>query len=219
LLHIIRAALRKFIQLDDTPNSYSGLAGKLFKVNSSETALEASTNTDSEIAEAVNVSQNVIEKVSEVEVSSDCTHVEFTNLDGNSAWFYYLLSTIKNPTSIDVVYKIFFNGNETDTNYYVQYFEAMGASTGYNRLNRPELTHTKTGHSCGQDTIICRDPQGYIRWFSKISRFNGSEVRASLYCGCSAVTFSNITSIKIVATATGGIGAGSRFVLFKVRRG
>jgi len=54
LLHIIRAALRKFIQLDDTPNSYSGLAGKLFKVNSSETALEPSTNTDSEIADAVN---------------------------------------------------------------------------------------------------------------------------------------------------------------------
>jgi len=53
LLHIIRAALRKFIQLDDTPNSYSGLAGKLFKVNSSETALEPSTNTDSEIADAV----------------------------------------------------------------------------------------------------------------------------------------------------------------------
>ena len=47
-------SLRKFIQLDDTPNSYSGLAGKLFKVNSAETALEASTNTDSEIADAVN---------------------------------------------------------------------------------------------------------------------------------------------------------------------
>jgi len=67
-------SLKKFIQLDDTPNSYSGLAGKLFKVNSAETALEASTNTDSEISDAVNKkhSQNTDHKI--------------TDADGDSGW-------------------------------------------------------------------------------------------------------------------------------------
>jgi len=54
MIQIIKKAVRKFIQLDDTPSSFSGLAGKFMKVNNDETALEASTNTDSEIADAVN---------------------------------------------------------------------------------------------------------------------------------------------------------------------
>jgi len=53
MIQIIKKAVRKFIQLDDTPSSFSGLAGKFMKVNNDETALEASTNTDSEVQEAV----------------------------------------------------------------------------------------------------------------------------------------------------------------------
>jgi len=219
LLHIIRAALRKFIQLEDTPNSYSGLAGKLFKVNSAETALEVSTNTDSEIAEAVNVAANVIEKIAEVEVSSDCDYVEFTGLDGNSAWFYVLFAVFKNPTANDLRYKIYVNGDTADSNYYTQETHADGSSDSYVRLNGPSIAFGYDGENSFCHVIITKDPAGYFRWISENNYREGSAISANRDLGCKINTIDNITSLRVYASTTGGIGAGSKLILFKARRG
>ncbi len=74
MIQIIKKGVRRFIELIDTPSSFSGLAGKFMKVNSDETALEASTNTDSEVSDAVNKkhSQNTDHKI--------------TDADGDSGW-------------------------------------------------------------------------------------------------------------------------------------
>ena len=219
MLHIIRAALRKFIQLEDTPNSYSGLAGKLFKVNSSEDALEASTNTDSEIAEAVNVAANVIEKVAEVEVSSDCDYVEFTGLDGNSAWFYILFFTIKNSSGSDTGYRTYVNGDTENTNYYVQNIIGNGSSISSARGNSAEIGYVAAGERLSIEATITKDPDGYFRVYSKQNRYIGSNVQVDIRAVCKTATITNITSLRVQSSVADAIGAGSKFILFKARRG
>jgi len=219
LLHIIRAALRKFIQLEDTPNSYSGLAGKLFKVNSAETALEASTNTDSEIAEAVNVAANVMEKVAEVEVSSDCDYVEFTGLDGNSAWFYILLATAKNATSSAYDLYLYVNGDTDNTHYYTQQLRANDTSISGTRINCPTVAVLGENEGCLFEVKITKDPNDYFRFFSNVSRFTGSSVEEMIRSGTKTSTITNITSLRIQAQNANAIAAGSKFILFKARRG
>jgi len=212
-------SLRKFIQLDDTPNSYSGLAGKLFKVNSAETALEASTNTDSEIAEAVNVAANVIEKVAEVEVSSDCTYVDFTGLDGNSAWFYILLATTRNPTSSEAWCDIFVNGDTDNTHYYAQKLHVCGTNDDKERHNDARLIHAYANNRGFSKAVIFKDPDGYFKWRAELILSTGSGVRLYSIAGSKTATIDNITSLRIQARISNAIGAGSKFILFKARRG
>jgi len=218
LLHIIRAALRKFIQLDDTPNSYSGLAGKLFKVKSDESGLEPSTNTDSEIADAVNVAANVMEKIAEVEVSSDTDYVEFTGLDGNSAWFYVLFASIKNPTSNNSEYYLFVNEDTTTTNYYTQSIYANGTTIATTNVNLPRLGHCTSGKSLIANVTISKDAADYFRAISLCNRESPTNLYPHLNFIAKSATITNITSLRIQAETASAIGAGSKFILFKVRR-
>jgi len=158
-------------------------------------------------------------KVAEVNVSSDTTYVEFTNLDGNSAWFYKLLTNIKNPTANNSNYYIYVNGDTTNTNYYNEYFVANGGGIDYNRVNNPAMGWTIANDRGLFDTVITRDPAGYFRWFSSLSSGTGSGVRVLIRAGSKIATITNITSLRIQAQYSNAIGAGSKFILFKARRG
>jgi len=159
------------------------------------------------------------EKVAEVEVDSDCTYVDFTGLDGNSAWFYILFGIIKNPTSSNSHYYLFVNGDTTTTNYYRQKWTCNGTATEALRVNYPSVGYATSSNRTFLEIAITKDSDGYFRFNSKENRLTGSDVQLHLHFGCKTATVSNITSLRVQAGATNAIGAGSKFILFKARRG
>jgi len=165
------------------------------------------------------LADNILIKVSEVEVSSDCTYVDFTGLDGNSAWFYVLFATIKNPTASGSGYNLFVNGDTTETNYYNQWINIDGTSRNSDRENRPWAVYNEAGVKNFYEVIISKDPDGYFRYVGKGNRREGSNVILVLTAGCKTATISNITSLRIQSSVSGAIGTGSKFILFKARRG
>jgi len=176
--------------------------------------------SSSQLKEVVNLTPNLMEKVAEVEVSSDCAYVDFTGLDGSSAWFYVLYSSIKNPvTTSSSRYNIFVNGDNSEANYYTQWCYADGTSRNSSRANDATilfLSPSTKGFSCVE---ITKDMEGYYRWLARECRYDGSNVQLEFRAGCKTATITNITSLRVQASASDGIGAGSKFVLFKVRRG
>ena len=162
---------------------------------------------------------NAMEKVSEVNVSSNCTYVDFTGLDGNSAWFYRLFASIKNPSGSDSTYYIYVNGDTTNTNYYNQFLQANGTTVNANRQNLPAIGAINSGYGGLFNVSITKDPDGYFRFYSAINRESGSGIKNLSRSGIKTATITNITSLRVQAETSNAIGAGSKLILFKVRRG
>jgi len=154
--------------------------------------------------------------VGEIEVSSNCDYVEFTGLDGNSAWFYELLCSFKNPTGSDSQMYIYVNGHTTD--YYRQWLYANGTDITADRDTTPGLTTVHAGKCMFVEGKITKDKDGRFRIVFTQNRDNPSEINVSLLTIISNFTIDNITSLRIQAAVSGAIGAGSKFILLKVRR-
>jgi len=155
--------------------------------------------------------------LAEVEVSSDCDYVDFTGLDINKDWEYYLDVTLKNPSEETSVYYIFVEGDYTLGNYYTQYVTVSGTSTSPVRSNTPTIISIPTGERTFFNVRLTRDPDGYFRWLSVINYRTGSDQRLNIRAGSKTAPVSNITSLRISASVSGGIGAGSRFILARPR--
>ena len=159
------------------------------------------------------------EKVAEIEVDSDCTYVEFTNLDGNSAWFYVLFATIKNSSSSSSFYNLFVNGDNNETNYYQQYIFANGDSLSSERQNNAYVGSTGSNNFVSFDIFITKNPGGYFTASSKEISYVSSDIKNSIRQISKIATIDNIISLRIQSTVSNAIGAGSKFILFKARRG
>jgi hypothetical protein len=195
-----------FTGLTDTPSSYSGQAGKTVKVNTPETALEFAPFP---------VSQWAVR--AEVTTTANVDYVDFTGLDINTDFAYVLFTTIKNPAAATSQYYIFVEGDYTTTNYYNQFIHGDGTTSGVSRENFPSIGAIESGERGSSVVYIFRDPDGYFRYSSIISRGTGTTIKATLRSGSKTATLTNITSLRISAAQTGGIGAGSKFLLCQPR--
>jgi len=155
--------------------------------------------------------------LAEVEVASDCDYVDFTGLDINRDWEYYLDVIIKNPTGSVSFYYLFVENDYTIANYYIQYILGYGTNLLVSRPNRPEIMALNGGDQSLSNIRIVRDPDGYFRFTVINSKRVGSAVELPLYAGSKTSPVLNITSIRISAEVSGGIGAGSRFILARPR--
>ncbi|RLE36892.1 hypothetical protein DRJ17_07710, partial [Candidatus Woesearchaeota archaeon] len=159
----------------------------------------------------------LFEVISDLTVDSDCDYVEWTGLDINRDGAYIILADIKNPTESGAGCRIYINGNMTDTNYYNQYIEANGTSIIGGRGNNPGGPYVPAGSECFAVIWVMRDPTGHARTLRLMSWNTPDAVRLTVGTDVTVFTVSNITSIRIQTTQAGGIGAGSRFILCRVK--
>jgi len=155
--------------------------------------------------------------LAEVEVSSDCDYVDFTGLDINRDWEYYLDVVIKNPTGENCGYYLFVEGDYVTTNYYTQSIIGNDTSAVAARTNNPVISYPYAGERSLSNVRITRDPDGYFRYVSVVNRNTGSSQQAAIRIGSKTAPVSNITSLRVSASVSGGIGAGSRFILARPR--
>ena len=127
--------------------------------------------------------------------------------------------SITTATSTDSFYRLFPNGETTATNYYRQRLRSFSSTVSADRGNNADI-----GFVAGVDTI--GGFQGYFK-LSENDRYNifindfheyGDDVRlAFYYVTSSGVTFpSGITSLTLQASATNGLGTGTRIQIYKL---
>jgi len=155
--------------------------------------------------------------LAEVEVASDCDYVDFTGLDINRDWEYYLDIIIKNPTGSGCTYYLFVEGDYTITNYYQERVRATDTSLDSARVNTSTCGYISPGHGGLFNIKIAKDPDGYFRFTSVNNRRVSSSQELLIRAGSKTAPVSNITSLRVSADISGGIGAGSRFILARPR--
>ena len=152
---------------------------------------------------------------------SDADYVDFTGLDINTHQFYILISRIIVAGSTATTYfKLYINGDTTDTNYYTQVLYATDTTIAAERPNVPYFCVGKGID--GQRGVlgfcpVIRDPEGYVRWINQYIRDSAANALMAFYGGIKTGTVTNITSIRIAASVSGGLGTGSRITLCKPR--
>jgi len=155
--------------------------------------------------------------LAEVEVEEDCDYVDFTGLDINRDWEYYLDAVIKNPSSSKCDYFSFVEEDYTITNYYCQYLHCSGDVIGGARASIPLVLVLEAGERALINVRVTKDPDGYYRYISSVNRQTGSAQKYLAYAGSKTAPVSNITSLRVSADISGAIGAGSRFILARPR--
>ena len=158
------------------------------------------------------------EKVAEVNVASDSDYVDFTGLDSDSDWFYMLIATVKNSASSGCWYYLYVNGDYTKADYYMQRIDGIDTSVGGNRLNYPGFGYADNSKRTFFKGSITRDPDGYFRFLSSVTMSSGSSIWGQIIWGSKTATITNITSLRLSAQQTSGIGAGSKFILLRTKR-
>ena len=158
------------------------------------------------------------EVIAEVEVEADCDYVEFTGLDINSDRAYVIFMTVKNPQSSDAVISMYINGDTTDTNYYHEHITASGTSVNANRPNDAGITKIYAGVTNMVAVLIMRDTNGYVHASILATRGAPSSIELFVSSWVKATTETNVNTIRLQSSIAGGIGAGSKFILARVKR-
>jgi len=156
----------------------------------------------------------VLKRLADIGVTTDVQYVDITGLDINTHRHYLLISNLKNPLDVATAYYMFVEGDYTVGNYSSQRLYALGTSVYASRVTNPTIGLALAYRRTLIVVNLVRDPAGYPRATCHSSYLLGGEIRVEVDAWMRAVTATNITSIRIYATQAGGIGAGSRIVLY-----
>jgi len=157
-------------------------------------------------------------KIAEVIPTSNVDYVDFTGLDINTDKFYILLLTLGNPTATDSNYRLFVEGDYTATNYYAVYLYSYYGSIASVGYNDAYIAFAKAGLDCFTTVWITRDVTGRYRANGLEQDWRTTSSRVGIRAVNRDLTIANLTSLRLAATASGAIGAGSILTLFRVRR-
>jgi len=151
--------------------------------------------------------------IAEEEAPTNITEFDITGLDINTHKFYLIVITFKNPLGVGTEYRLYFEGDFVDTNYYTQHLGASGGSVSAVRNNFPDMGYLAAGERGFHVVYVIRDVDGYPR---ANVRFN-KRIDTVLITEKSLVhkiSQANITRITFRAVESGGIGAGSKIQIY-----
>lgn len=156
-------------------------------------------------------------KVAEINVTSDATQVNFTSLDLDTTKSYMLITRLKNTTASTSVLYLCVNGDTTLTNYYSQELYNVGTGVYTQNFNDPRYVAALSGESSTNVTYLFLAPDGIFRYVSHWSYQTNTSLRAFLMIGNKSASVGSITELNIVSSVTGGISAGSEFILLETK--
>jgi len=160
----------------------------------------------------------VWEVLADITLTVDSDFVDFTGLDLNMDGAYAIFVNVKNPTATSGEIRLYVEADYVDTNHWLQILDAGGTTVYLERPNRPSIGTIDAGSSMNAHCFVFRDPDGYVKWHSVITRHRGSSVGIQHHYCSSAVTYTNVTQIRLAASVAGGLGAGSRLMLARVKK-
>lgn len=154
--------------------------------------------------------------LADITVASATTSVNFTGLTMTAGEEYLLVSDFVSPLGAWI--GLYVNGNNTATNYYYQTVYGGNTSFSSARGNSALFLDSNTSDTkmFGITRIKLTNSSYYIsETFSQRAYGSSSCANLDTYCS-STFTLSSITSIAVTASSTNGIGAASRFQLYKI---
>lgn len=160
-----------------------------------------------------------LEVLADIVTDEDEDYVDFTGLDINTDKTYRLLLAIQDASVSGGEFYLLINGIDTATFYYTQVLYANHTTVGAFRANNNAFTSIDAGGDSISVVNIIKDVSGYFRASISNNRRVYDLLVTENRVICSTFVADNITSIRIVANSSGGLGEGSRLLLTKQRTG
>jgi len=155
--------------------------------------------------------------ITDLTVETNSDYVEWTNLDINLHGVYIIFVTIKNPQTGTMNLNILFNNDTKLSNYYSQLLYGSRTSVGASRENSPRIATLPAGYTVSGFILVILDVDGYGRALGLWNYYSVSSLGIHIYAVARAVADTNITSIRLQSSSSGGLGSGSRFILCEVK--
>jgi hypothetical protein len=149
--------------------------------------------------------------------TSNVNYVDVTGLDINSHWGYWIYISQYNPQASTARLYMYVNGDYTDTNYYNQYLLGDGTTVSANRVNNPSIGGVIAGQRGIHVVFLTLYPGGYPGAVIMCGRNVSSAIQTFYQAWTYVASVSNITSIRIAASVSGGIGTGSRILIYRLK--
>ena len=156
--------------------------------------------------------------ISEITISSDCDYIDFTGLDSDIDGGYILECAIVNHATSDTGYYLYVNGDTTNSNYKGQYFATCGGTIFNGRTDNPSINYIPSNSNINL-TINIKCINGYFKFIviGNAVATADHDISTGLWAGNRNSTITKITSLRISADQTNGIGANSKFILKRMR--
>jgi len=155
------------------------------------------------------------EKIAEVDVVANSTNVDLSGLDGDLDKIYLLVLLIKDASGYAQV--LFLYPNALTTNQSCQMLRADGTTISAGR----DSTHIRlgdidVGYAQGFFSSIIYAESGIPRrTLTPNSYRGGTAINWLEYVGPWADAITKITSLRLEASRTDGIGAGSKIIVYR----
>lgn len=155
--------------------------------------------------------------LADVTVAAATAAVSLTGFSISKEDEILLVSDIINPTGSNSSMYLFFNGDNTQSNYYVQRLDYETSTKSAARYNIPFIASTIAGTRNMHFTKIKLSNAGQFSYYDEaVRKYGGSIIEWHQYFGASTYTASAITQLTVASAIAGAIAAGSRFRLYKI---
>jgi len=151
------------------------------------------------------------EKIVDITVVSDSDYIDLENLNGDQDQVYILSILFKEGSGLDGELRIYPNGDTV--NHSRQALWADSTTISANRATEPDILWTKANNENYISVIYYAKSGVQRRYVCHVARY--SIIGLCLYSGLWNNTTSLITFLRIQSARTGGIGSGSRFLLYR----
>jgi len=152
-----------------------------------------------------------LKKIAEVSPTSNVTYFDVTGLDINTHKFYLIFGRFKNATASAMTIYMFVEGDTNNANYVHRYFYGDGSTAYTGQNNYATFCDVGASGSSIAMVYLVREVDGTVRWTASVNahgvvRFANGVKKTT--------TVTNITQLRFQSSATNGIAAGSRVVIF-----
>jgi hypothetical protein len=149
--------------------------------------------------------------------TSNVTYVDVPGLDINSHWGYWFYVVMYNPQASSAPLYLYVNGDYTNTNYYNRYILASGTTVFTNLVNGPNIGGALAGERMACIGFLTLAPGGVPYALTYFPRRQGSSLEVAVQGWTYTVSVSNITSLRFASGVAGGIGTGSKILIYRLK--
>jgi hypothetical protein len=158
------------------------------------------------------------EKVADITVGSNTTQVDISSLsiDKDSE---YLLIQNGVPNTLDSIYGLYVNDDITGTNYYYQFIGGSGSSASAGRTNNSFTVPVRNANEysvCYSHIKLSNIGAATFQTYALVGVGSTVPQVTNAFASTTSESITSITKLNIRSTITNGIGAGSRFTLYKL---
>jgi hypothetical protein len=163
------------------------------------------------------IPKQYLECIGQGSIVSNSQDFDMTGMDSSVDKWYLLLMSLKNGSASTTNYFMYFAGDYTDANYRSEYVEGAGTTCTVSGTATPNFAGLLAGRCMMTRADIVQDVDNKTRASTYSNRYNISTELSVLSRVIGRNVAGSFTTMRIHADQVDGIGAGSKFYLYRYK--